>query len=70
MATVLHQDRNLLDLAVQHYESALQLEPERPDVLRNLGLALAATGQTDRARVIYERAFAHTPSDPVFLEYG
>ncbi|TKS64343.1 MAG: exported hypothetical protein [Nitrospira sp.] len=68
MATVLHQDRNLLDLAVQHYESALQLEPERPDVLRNLGLALAATGQTDRARVIYERAFAHTPSDPVLLK--
>ncbi|HEV8619447.1 MAG TPA: tetratricopeptide repeat-containing serine protease family protein [Nitrospiraceae bacterium] len=68
MAAVLHQDRNLLDLAIQHYESALQLEPERPDVLRNLGLALAATGQTDRARVTYERAFAHTPSDPVLLK--
>jgi len=67
MAAVLHQDRDLLDLAIQHYESALQLEPERPDVLRNLGLALAATGETDRARVTYERAFAHTPSDPVLL---
>src|SRR5512141_730970 len=51
MAAVLHQDRDLLDLAIQHYESALQLEPERPDVLRNLGLAFAATGETDRARV-------------------
>lgn len=68
MATVLHQDRDLLDLAIQHYESALQLEPARPDVLRNLGLAFAATGQTDRARVTYERAFAHTPSDPVLLK--
>ena len=68
MATVLHQDRDLLDLAIQHYESALLLEPERPDVLRNLGLALAATGETDRARVTYERAFAHTPSDPVLLK--
>jgi cytochrome c-type biogenesis protein CcmH/NrfG len=68
MAVVLHQDRDLLDLAIQHYESALQLEPERPDVLRNLGLALAATGETDRARVTYERAFAHTPSDPVLLK--
>jgi Tfp pilus assembly protein PilF len=67
MAAVLHQDRDLLDLAIKHYESALQLEPERPDVLRNLGLALAATGETDRARVTYERAFAHTPSDPVLL---
>ena len=68
MAAVLHQDRDLLDLAIQHYESALLLEPERPDVLRNLGLALAATGETDRARVTYERAFAHTPSDPVLLK--
>ena len=68
MAAVLHQDRDLLDLAIQHYESALQLEPERPDVLRNLGLALAANGEMDRARVTYERAFAHTPSDPVLLK--
>ena len=68
MAAVLHHDRDLLDLAIQHYESALQLEPERPDVLRNLGLALAATGEMDRARVTYERAFAHTPSDAVLLK--
>jgi Tfp pilus assembly protein PilF len=68
MAAVLHQDRDLLDLAVQQYESALQLEPERPDVLRNLGLALVDRGETERARVTYERAFAHTPSDPVLLK--
>ena len=68
MAAVLHQDRDLLDLAIQQYESALQLEPERPDVLRNLGLAFAATGEMDRARVTYERAFAQTPSDPVLLK--
>jgi len=68
MAAVLHQDRDLLDLAIHHYESALQLEPERPDVLRNLGLALAAMGQTDRAQVMYQRAFAQTPSDPLLLK--
>jgi tetratricopeptide (TPR) repeat protein len=68
MAAVLHEDRDLLDLAIQHYESALHLEPERPDVLRNLGLALAAIGKTDRARMIYERAFTQTPSDPVLLK--
>jgi Tfp pilus assembly protein PilF len=67
MATVLHQESDHLQLAVQHYESALQLEPERPDVLRNLGLALAALGETDRARATYERAYAHTPSDPILL---
>lgn len=68
MAAVLHEDRDLLDLAIQHYESALQLEPERPDVLRNLGHALAATGEMDRARTTYEKAFAKTPSDPVLLK--
>ncbi len=67
MAAVLHQDRDLLDLAIQHYESALQLEPERPDVLRNLGLAFSAKGEVDRARATYERAFAQTPSDPLLL---
>ena len=68
MAAVLHQDRDLLDIAIQHYESALQFEPERPDILRNLGLAFAAKGETDRARTTYERAFAQTPSDPVLLQ--
>jgi tetratricopeptide (TPR) repeat protein len=68
MAAVLHQDRDLLDLAIQHYESALQLEPERPDVLRNLGLAFAAKGDLDRAQETYRRAFAQTPSDPVLLK--
>ena len=68
MAAVLHQDRDLLDLAIQHYESALQLEPERPDVLRNLGLAFVARGEVDRAQETYRRAFAQTPSDPVLLK--
>jgi hypothetical protein len=68
MAAVLHQDRHLLTLAIQHYESALQLEPNRADVLRNLGLAFAAKGEDDRARAIYERAFARSPSDPVLLK--
>jgi len=68
MATVLRQDRDLLDLAIQHYEGALRLEPDRPDVLRNLGLAFAATGQTEQAQATYERAFAHTPNDPELLK--
>ena len=68
MAAVLRQDRDLLLLAIQHYESALRLEPERPDVLRNLGLALVAAGELDRAGVTYERAFALTPNDPVLLK--
>jgi tetratricopeptide (TPR) repeat protein len=68
MAAILDQDRDLLDLAIHHYESALQFEPERPDVLRNLGLAFAAKGEVDRARTTYERAFAQTPGDPMLLK--
>ena len=68
MAAVLHQDRDLLDLAIQHYESALQLEPERADALRNLGLAFAAKGDVTRARATYEQAFAQTPHDAMLLK--
>ena len=68
MAAVLRQDRDLLNLAIQQYEWALQLEPDRPEVLRNLGLAFAATGQTERAQMTYERAFAQSPNDPVLLK--
>jgi tetratricopeptide (TPR) repeat protein len=68
MAAVLYQDRDLLDLAIQHYQSVLQLEPERIDVLRNLGLAFAATGQTDRAQMMYKRAFVKSPGDPILLK--
>ncbi len=68
MAAVLHEDRDLLELAIQHYKSALQLEPERPDVLRNLGLAFASMGEMDKARLTYEQALAITPNDPALLK--
>lgn len=69
MAAVLHQDRELLDLAIHQYESALHLEPDRPDVLRNLGLAFAAKGEAEQARAMYQRAFTHTPHDPLLLAH-
>ena len=68
MATVLRHDRDLLDLAIQHYQSALHLEADRPDILRNLGLAFAAKGEMGLAQVAYERAFTLTPKDPVLLK--
>ena len=69
MAAVLHQDRELLDLAIHQYESALHLEPDRPDLLRNLGLAFAAKGEAEQARAMYQRAFTHTPRDPLLLAH-
>ena len=67
MAAVLHGDADLLSLSVHHYESALHLEPERSDVLRDLALALVARNQLERARVIYERALVLAPNDPALL---
>ena len=71
MAAVLHQDRDLLDLAIQHYESALQLEPERPDVLRNLGLALAADGRDGTGTSNVRAGLRpHTERSRALKEYG
>src|SRR5215831_6363033 len=44
MADVIRKDPDLLDLAIRHYESALLLESNRPDILRDLGRALTSKG--------------------------
>ena len=67
MAAILHDDADLLSLSVHHYESALHLEPERSDVLRDLALALVARNQLDRARAMYEKALVLAPNDPALL---
>jgi len=67
MAAVLHGDADLLDLSVHHYESALHLEPERSDVLRDLALAFVAKNQLDRAHALLEKALVLAPKDPALL---
>lgn len=63
MADVIRKDPDLLDMAIRHYESALRLESNRPDILRDLGLALASKGNVDDAWARYEPALILLPED-------
>ena len=63
MADVIRKDPDLLDMAIQHYESALLLESDRPDILHDLGRALASKGNVDDAWARYEAALARLPDD-------
>lgn len=63
MADVIRRDPDLLDMAIRHYESALRLESNRPDILHDLGRALASKGNVDDAWARYELALALTPDD-------
>jgi tetratricopeptide (TPR) repeat protein len=67
MASVLHGDGELLDLSIHHYEAALRLDPQRPDVLRDLALAFVGKNDFDRARSIFDQALALAPRDPALL---
>ncbi|WP_447600695.1 trypsin-like peptidase domain-containing protein [Nitrospira sp. Nam80] len=67
MASVLHGDSELLDLSIHHYEAALQLDSDRPDVLRDLALAFVGKNDLERARILFDRALVLTPHDPALL---
>lgn len=67
MADVIRRDPDLLDMAIRHYESALLLESDRPDILHDLGRALASKGNVDDAWARYEVALALLPDDRELL---
>lgn len=56
MADVIGKDTDLLNMAIRHYETALRLEPNRPDILHDLGRALASQGNIDEAWARYKSA--------------
>ena len=49
------------------YEQALSLNPNIPEALSNLGLALKALGKADAAIARYEQALALKPNAPEIL---
>jgi predicted O-linked N-acetylglucosamine transferase (SPINDLY family) len=65
-AVRLHQVGNLAE-AVARYEQALSLNPNIPEALSNLGLALKALGKADAAIARYEQALALKPDAPEIL---
>ncbi len=67
MGDVIRRDPDLLDMAIRHYESALLLESDRPDILHDLGRALASRGNVDDAWTRYEAALTLLPDDRELL---
>jgi len=63
MADVIRKDPDLLDMAIRHYESALLVESNRPDILHDLGRALASKGNAEDAWARYELALTRMPDD-------
>ena len=78
MTTQLHQARALFEQGVQAFESgqlpqaeacfakALELAPERPSVLMNLGVVKAALGQTTQAIDLLLRSAELEPEARLF----
>ena len=52
------------DLAVEHFEAALDLEPAAYEVLNNLGGARFEQGRMDEAIAAYQRSLARRPRSP------
>ena len=57
----LHRERREFAAAISHYERALERAPGHAGVLNNLGLALEASGQAERAESCYQQVLAAQP---------
>jgi hypothetical protein len=66
IAQVLPKDPDLYELAVYHYEAALETRPHDPKVLRHVGLAYAALGRFDDAILVMQEALAQVPQSALF----
>jgi len=64
---VLPKDEDLYNLAVNHYETALSLRPNDPQILRQLGIAYAALGRLDDAIKTMRLALHDDPVSPLVV---
>jgi cytochrome c-type biogenesis protein CcmH/NrfG len=67
IALVLHNDSDLLHLAISHYETAAKLKPDAPWIARNLGLAYAEDGQWSHALQAFMKGLEFAPHDAALL---
>lgn len=67
IAMVLHDDSDLLRLAIHHYATSLSLRPEAFWTARNLARAHASLGEWEKAAEAYERALKQAPDDVALL---
>jgi tetratricopeptide (TPR) repeat protein len=68
-AMELHQAGDLIG-AIEGYETALKLEPDRPDIRSNLGAAFVRLGRFSEAIAQYERALAIQDSPSIRFNLG
>ncbi len=61
LALTLSNDNDFLALAVKHYQSALQLSPNAPWILCNLGMAYASQEQWREAAEMFRQSLASDP---------
>jgi tetratricopeptide (TPR) repeat protein len=61
MAVMLSMDRDLLELAVSHYETALEQHPGASWIEGNLGMAYLSLGKKDKAVAKFVEAFRNDP---------
>ena len=61
MAVMLSMDRDLLELAVSHYETALEQHPGASWIEGNLGMAYFSLGKKDKAVAKFVEAFRNDP---------
>ncbi len=64
LADVLLSEGGRIDEAVEHYQIALQLDPESDTAYNNLGLAYNAQGKIERAIESYQNALRLQPNSP------
>jgi tetratricopeptide (TPR) repeat protein len=67
IAMVLHDDADLLKLAIHHYETAVSLRSDAFWAARNLARAHASLGEWDKAAHAYEAALKEAPEDVALL---
>lgn len=67
MATVLHEDADFLRLAVRHYQTALDQQPDARWVLWNLAQAYGTLGRWEQAMELYRKVLDQNPEDPKLL---
>ena len=58
-----HATRREFDAAVRENREAVRLAPDRSDLMRNLGLALAWNGRTAEAVEVFRRVLELDPAD-------
>lgn len=58
---VLHQNQGREELAVQYYREAVEMDPDYPEALLNLGHSMKKAGNPEEAQVLWKRAVRLRP---------